>query len=183
MEEKNCWQEEREALAGLDRGDMVEELIRRYRPMVYAAARRLAPWLRQDEDLLQCGLIGLWKAAERWDEARPFPPLARRCVENEMVSYLRRLRRQVPTVPLDRVAGTAVYQEDWSAVELRDAVERSTAPGSRERALLLAAADGYTAAESAQALGVSRQTAVRKLRRAGRRLELTGCKEDRLGVK
>lgn len=177
MKEEQIWKEEREALAGLDRGDLVEELIRRYRPMVYAAARRLAPWLRQDEDLLQCGLIGLWKAAERWDETRPFPPLARRCVENEMVSHLRRQRRQVPTVPLDRAAATAAYEEDWSAVEVRDAVERATDPGSRERALLLAAADGYTPAQAAQALGISRQTAARKLRRAGRQLGLTVAKE------
>lgn len=176
MEKRDIWQEEREALAGLDRGDMVEELIRRYRPMVYAAARRLAPWLRQDEDLLQCGLIGLWKAAEQWDEARPFPPLARRCVENEMVTYLRRQRRQAVTVPLDREAREAAYEEDWSALEVRDAIERSTAPGSRERALLLAAADGVPVAQAARALGISRQTARRKLRRGGRSMGLTVAK-------
>lgn len=180
MEKQDIWQAEREALAGLDRGDMVEELIRRYRPMVYAAARRLAPWLRQDEDLLQCGLIGLWKAAERWDETRPFPPLARRCVENEMVSYLRQQRRQTPAVPLDREVREAAYDEDWSAVEIRDAIERSTAPGSRERALLLAAAEGCPVAQVAQALGISRQTARRKLRRGGRKMGLTVAKQDSL---
>lgn len=173
MNEQETWKEEEKELGRLDRGDMVEELIRRYRPMVYAAARRLCPWLRQDEDLLQCGLIGLWKAAESWDEARPFPPLARRCIENEMVTYLRQQRRQagrLPTVPLRRVEEGLVYEEDWSAVETRDAVERATKPHSKERALLLAAAEGYTVAEAAGRLGISRQTAQRKLRRAGRRL-------------
>lgn len=170
MNEQEKWKQEREELGRLDRGDMVEELIRRYRPMVYAAARRLAPWPRQDEDLLQCGLIGLWKAAERWDETRPFPPLARRCVENEMVTYLRQQRRQAPTVPLRRAEEALVYEEDWSAVETRDAVERATPPHSRERALLLAVADGHTVTEAAGRLGISRQTAQRKLRRAGRRM-------------
>lgn len=176
MSEQEIWQREKEALEGLDRGDLVEELIRRYRPMVYAAARRLAPYLRQDEDLLQCGLIGLWKAAEGWDETRPFPPLARRCIENEMVTYLRQQRQQagrLPTVPLRRVEEALVYEEDWSAVETRDAVARATAPHSRERALLLAVADGHTVTEAAGRLGISRQTAQRKLRRAGRRLGLS----------
>lgn len=164
---------DQQEFARREREDMVEELIRRYRPMVYAAGRRLAPWLRQDEDLLQCGLIGLWKAAEQWDEVRPFPPLARRCVENEMLSYLRRLRRQPPTAPLRQMEETLVYNEDWSAVETRDAIERATAPHSRERAMLLAVADGYTVTEAAARTGLSRQTAARKLRRGARRLGLT----------
>lgn len=180
MSKQDIWQEEREALASLCREDMVEELIRRYRPMVYAAARRLAPWLRQDEDLLQCGLIGLWKAAEQWDGLRPFPPLARRCVENEMVSYLRRQRRQPPTVPLRRVEDAMVYEEDWSSLETRDSIERITAPHSRERALLLAVADGYPVAEAARALGLSRQTAARKLRRGGQRMGLRVAKEKHM---
>ena len=185
MSEQEIWKREREELEGLGHEDLVEELICRYRPMVYAAARRLAPWLRQDEDLLQCGLIGLWKAAEEWDEERPFPPLARRCIENEMTSYLRQLRRQtgqLPAVPLRREEEGLLYEEDWSAVETRDTVERATAPHSRERALLLAVADGYSVTEAARRLGISRQTAQRKLRRSGRRLGLD-CKEEKSGVK
>lgn len=168
---------EKQELQGRAREDMVEELIRRYRPMVYAAARRLAPWLRQDEDLLQCGLIGLWHAAERWDEARPFPPLARRCIENEMCSYLRRRQRQVSTVPLEWAWDVPAREDVGAAVELADAVERATAPHSRERALLLAVAEGYSVTEAARRLGLSRQTAARKLRRGGRRLGLTVAKK------
>lgn len=176
MREQELWQREREELAALSRGDMVEELIGRYKPMVYAAARRLAPWLRKDEDLLQCGLIGLWKAAEQWDEARPFPPLARRCIENEMRNHLRQYRRQVPTVPLRRVEDSLTYEEDWSAVEARDAVERLTPPHSRERALFLAVADGYTVTEAGRRVGLSRQNAKHKLRRGAERLGLTVAK-------
>lgn len=178
MSNNEIWQQEREELEGLSREDMVEALILRYRPMVYAAARRLAPWLRQDEDLLQCGLIGLWKAAERWDGERPFPPLARRCIENEMVSYLRQYSRRLPTAPLRREEENLLYEEDWSAIELRDAVERATGPHSRERALLLAVADGYTVAEAARRVGLSRQSARRKLRRGGWRMGLTVAKPD-----
>lgn len=178
MTNSELWQAEREELAQLSREDMVEALILRYRPMVYAAARRLAPWLKQDEDLLQCGLIGLWKAAERWDGERPFPPLARRCIENEMVSYLRQRGRQLPTAPLRREEESLLYEEDWSALELQDAVERVTAPHSRERALLLAVADGYSVAEAARRVGLTRQSARRKLRRGGRRLGLTVANGD-----
>lgn len=172
MDKQEGWKEEREAMAKLCREDMVEELIRRYRPMVYAAARRLAPRMKGDEDLLQCGLIGLWKAAEQWDEARPFPPLARRCVENEMISYLRRQSRQLSTVPLGAAEETLAYHEDWSAAEVRCAADQSLPPRSRERALLLAVADGYSVADAAARVGLSRQTAKRKLRRGCQRLGL-----------
>lgn len=183
MNEQEVYQRERAELAGLDRGDLVEELIRRYRPMVYAAARRVAPWLRQDEDLLQCGLIGLWQAAEKWDETRPFPPLARRCIENEMTTYLRQLKRQVRTVPLPQAPQDSLCrEEDWAGVEIRAAVEQVTRPHSRERALALAVADGYGVSDAARRLGLSRQSARRRLRRVGRRLT-DGCNGPRQGVK
>lgn len=71
MTKEEAWALERTELEALEGGDLVEELIRRYRPLVYATARRLCPGLCRDEDLLQCGLIGLWRAAEQWDRERP----------------------------------------------------------------------------------------------------------------
>lgn len=78
-----------------------------------------------------------------------------------------------PAAPLRQIEETLVYDEDWSEVETRDAIERATAPHSRERAMLLAVADGYTVTEAAARTGLSRQTAARKLRRGARRLGLT----------
>lgn len=156
--------------------DMVEELILAYRPLVFAAARRLHPGDPLDEDLLQCGLIGLWKAAERWDGARPFGPLARHCVRSEMVDHLRRVgrwRREASPDDLPRreLRRHDVHREDFDAVGLRDAVARTFPQGSRERALLLALLDGVSLPDAAKALGLRRGRCRDVAARAWMRLE------------
>lgn len=159
-----------EELQAENSGDMVESLILAYRPLVHSLARRLQPLDPNDEDLLQCGLIGLWRAAERWDGARPFGPLARHCARSEMVDYLRRARKRFNTVPLEAVADSLTYQEDWSAVELRDGAERACPPGSRARAAVLALSDGVSLSQTAKALGVRRGRAKAIARRAYRKI-------------
>lgn len=43
-----------------------------------------------DEDMFQCGMIGLWKAAKTWDESKSrFATYACRCITNEILMYLR----------------------------------------------------------------------------------------------
>ncbi len=171
MEEKNTRKEEELAADAARRdGDMVEALINAYRPIVYALARKLCPQRPKDEDLLQCGLIGLWKAAERWDETRPFAPLARSCARSEMVNYLRRDRGRLATVSLTGREEQLVYEEDWSALELRDGAERAFPPGSRQRAAVLALANGEGLSRTAKALGVRRGRAKAIARRAYQRI-------------
>lgn len=170
MTKEEAWALERTELEALEGGDLVEELIRRYRPLVYATARRLCPGLCRDEDLLQCGLIGLWRAAEQWDRERPFPPLARQCIRHEMADYLRQVRRQGKTVPLADWAEGLTYEQDFTQAELRAQAQRLFPAHSRERALVLAVLDGYTVAQAARAVGLRPRRAREKLRRGARRL-------------
>ena len=64
-------------------------LLEKYRPLVRTVARSVSREAARDEDALQCGFIGLWEAAERWDGRRPFAPLARRCIRCNIMDYLR----------------------------------------------------------------------------------------------
>jgi RNA polymerase sigma factor (sigma-70 family) len=66
------------AAAGGD-GLAFEELARRYRPLICAAARWLPDGLEAD-DARQAALIGLWEACRATDGARRFAGLARRRV-------------------------------------------------------------------------------------------------------
>lgn len=157
---------ERKAVAVQKSEDMVEGLIQAYRPLVYAIARQLQPKAPTDEDLLQCGLIGLWRAAERWDGIRPFGPLARHCARSEMVDHMRRSRERLRTVPLEAVADQLIYEEDWSAIEVADGAERACPPGSRARAAVLALSDGQSLSQTAKALGVRRGRVKGMARRA-----------------
>lgn len=148
-------------------GDLVEALIRKYRPMVVGMARKRRPWGPQDEDLIQCGLIGLWRAAEAWDQERPFVPLARQYIKGGMADYFRAQARQLRTLPLEGREEAA--PDELEGVELRVAVEGALPAGSRQRALLLALLDGLSLSEAARGVGLrparARQMARRALRR------------------
>ncbi len=148
--------------------DMVELLIHRYMPLVYKLARRMHPQNPKDEDLLQCGVIGLWRAAEAWDQARPFGPLARRYATGEMADHLRKMNKGPHTVPLeDR---PEAVESDFSAVELRADTARLYPQGSRQRALTLAVLDGRSLSDAARGVGVRPARARQMLRRAARNL-------------
>lgn len=151
-------------------GDLVETLIGRYRPLVYAAARRLCPALKRDEDLLQCGMIGLWRAAEIWDGQRPFSPLAMRYVETEMLRHLRYLSRQPKTVPLAPEHLRATRETDFTRCELESDLDRKFPPESQEHRVLAAVLRGETLSDAATAAGTSRRAIRRRLRRKAGRL-------------
>ena len=54
-----------------------DAMINAYAWLVRACAVRLGA--QNDDDALQCGLIGLWEACRAWDGKRSFVPMARRC--------------------------------------------------------------------------------------------------------
>lgn len=148
--------------------DMVELLIHRYMPLVYKLARRIHPQNPRDEDLLQCGVIGLWRAAEAWDQERPFGPLARAYARGEMVDHLRKMGKSPQTVPLE--GRTEAEETDFTGVELRADAVRLLPEGSRRRALTLAVLDGNTLQDAARGVGIRPARARKTLKRAARKL-------------
>lgn len=150
-----------------------ERLIRAHYGLVKLTARRCFPRHSGDEDLLQCGLIGLWEAARRWDGRGEFAPWAGRCVLNNMKDYVRAENRAAATAARFREqrAHPVRPKAPAGSPDLEHLIRRAWPEGSRERLALLALARGTSPRDAAARLGLSA--------RAFRRIALRGVK--RLG--
>ncbi|MBR0397363.1 MAG: sigma-70 family RNA polymerase sigma factor [Eubacterium sp.] len=75
-----------------------EELVERYKQLVRAHARTLFLAGGDQDDLLQEGMIGLFKAMQHYDPARensvPFQSYAAVCVDRQMYSAIMAAKRQ-----------------------------------------------------------------------------------------
>lgn len=85
---------------------------------------RFQQYRRYEDDLIQEGMIGLWKACQSFDESRgiAFSAYAFVCIRNEMGSYLRKeLYRSSKNVSIDDVIdeekGTATYADMLGATQ------------------------------------------------------------------
>ena len=149
-------------------------LLERHQNLVYYTAHKFFPAQAQDPDLLQSGLIGLWKAARAWDGRRVFSTYACRCIQNEMCSYLRKLHRWGPTLPADGPDQPSPSQEERLLADLvfYQAVEETWPPNSQERLVLTALAAGVSKSALAASLGTDTYHITRLARRAYRALPL-----------
>ena len=79
-----------------------DAMIRKYDYLVRACAARLG--VHNDDDALQCGLIGLWEACRAWDGKRSFAPMARRCITHNIIDCLRAQKQdaRLPACPTTR---------------------------------------------------------------------------------
>lgn len=143
-----------------------DTLLEEYRWLVRSVARRHFPGRLWDQDLLQCGLIGLWQAALRWDGSRAFQPFASICIRNAMSDYLRSLPPPGRDAPLEDL--------DLSGPELHIAEDedlyrriRSTWPaGSLEQQVLLGLTGPTTPRQLAHQLGIPTRRLMRTALRA-----------------
>ena len=90
--------EEQEALEGLERGDEAAKqlLIERNLRLVVFIARRFENTGVNLEDLISIGTIGLIKAIStyRCDKNIKLATYASRCIENEILMYIRKISNQ-----------------------------------------------------------------------------------------
>ena len=98
-------QEEQEALEGLERGDedSKQRLIEHNLRLVVYIARRFENTMINLEDLISIGTIGLIKAVGtyRRDKNIKLATYASRCIENEILMYIRRTANQKTEISLD----------------------------------------------------------------------------------
>lgn len=87
---------ERNAPAGGRQDAEAELLTDGQLRLVPLTARRFFPRLARDEDLLQCGLIGLWEASRSWSGRGEFSSYACHCILNNMRDYLRAESKALP---------------------------------------------------------------------------------------
>lgn len=81
-----------------------QQLIEDNIKLVYHVINRKYPTFRYDEDLIQCGMMGLCKAANTWDESKSkFSTYAVICINNEMCKEFKRRAKYNETVSLNRL--------------------------------------------------------------------------------
>lgn len=79
--------------------DFIEENIN----LVYVVIREYYPNFISDEDIIQCGMVGLCKAASKWKKKGKFSSFAKKCILNEVRDELKdRVKRKVE-ISLDRL--------------------------------------------------------------------------------
>lgn len=149
------WEEERSRAE-------VERIIARYQKLVCITARRYFPGLSQDQDLLQCGLIGLWEAIKTWHGEGRFSTYASRSIRNNMKDYLRMEHKASP--PAGRRGGepTGGYEDEViDRLDMLARIEEAWPENSRERYVLIALSRGVSWHSLAAALGIQLHTARR----------------------
>lgn len=145
----------------------VDKLIEEHRGVIPAVARKKFRSLCHDEDLLQCGMIGLWRAAEAWDGKRPFLPFACACVANAMRDYIRSQARHRKADPLE--VWDAPTEPDQSA----DLFSLFPA-GCIEHRVMFLLSSGESKAAIARRLGLSPKTVTRLCNKIRAEIEKQG---------
>lgn len=153
---------------------MKQQLIEDNMGLVYHIVRRDYPTYINDEDIIQCGMLGLCKAAEKWDETKSkFPTYAGICIKNEIVIEFRRRAKHQGVLSLDyeideEDGGKCCFgdfiasDEDVGYVDLEIDSKRLT---KRQAEIFELCKQGMTCADIARKLGVSKQYIWKTVRR------------------
>lgn len=151
----------------IDNNKFTNEFMEKYENLVHEVAYRMCK--ENDDDAIQCGRIGLWEAIKVWDGLRPFEPLARRCIRNNIIDYIRKPVRQEDELTDE------IYledpEEDESKEELLLRINSIFARRSRERKILTSLINGKSKRSVAQRLGISERTVKRIATKAIERIE------------
>jgi len=163
-----------------------DELLRRYKSMVKTKSRIVVPPGLEREDILQEGMIGLFKAIRDYSPASgaPFGAFADMCVERQITTAIRSATRKKHTplnlsLPLD--ATTAAEDKDmmrdYKAVNpLKSLIDKEEFKRvrriltEREAAVLGLRLNGKSYQEISVSLGISAKAVDNALRRARQKL-------------
>ena len=81
---------------------MKKQLIEDNMSLVYFLVNSYYPTYSSDEDIIQCGMLGLCKAAETWkDDGTKFSTYAGKCILNEINMEFRRRKKHSGLLSLD----------------------------------------------------------------------------------
>ncbi len=82
-----------------DKHKLIEENMN----LVRFTINQYFPKYSKDEDMIQCGMVGLCEAADTWDESKSqFSTYAVKCIRSDILLELRRRQRHpFPTLSLD----------------------------------------------------------------------------------
>lgn len=151
-----------------------QQLIEENLNLVYHIVHRNYPTFVNDEDIVQTGMLGLCKAADKWDEERGmFSTYATSCINNEIRQEFRRRKKHQGVLSLDyevddgsgeRVpfGDFCVGEEDVNYVDVDSLYDQLT-PFEQDIYKLLQV--GMTASEIAKAFNCGKQTVQQKIRK------------------
>ena len=97
----------------------IQKLINENINLVYYIVHKYYPTFVDDEDIIQCGMLGLCRAANTWDETKSvFSTYASMCILNEIKMEFRKRKKHKGVLSLE-------YEYDDtkdSIVELKDMI-------------------------------------------------------------
>lgn len=155
-----------------------QQLIEDNMMLVYHLLHREYPTYIHDEDIVQCGMLGLCKAAEKWDESKSkFSTFAIICIRSEIQMEFRRRAKHQGILSLDyeikngdttcdfvTLGDLIVGDEDVPYFDIGIDLTRLN---EKERRIAELLPTGMTQVDIARELGVSRQyvhKTIRKIR-------------------
>ena len=157
-----------------------KELVENNIKLVYYLIHKHYPTYSRDEDLAQVGMVGLCKAANKWDSSKAsFSTYASRIILNEIREELRRRKRAVNTVSLYSTLGSDELEctfidvlpgdDDVDYFSLDEFLDTLSDEKDKEAVDILAY--GGNCEDVSKKLGCSKQTVNGRLRRLKRTWE------------
>lgn len=152
-----------------------QRLIEDNMNLVYSFVYKQYPTYIHDEDIIQCGMLGLCKAAEKWDESKSqFSTFAWGCIKNEILMEFRKRAKHQGVLSLDyevdtkdgkaRFAEIIPGDKDVDYADMGIDVDKLK---PREKLVYELCKTGMRNVDIAKEIGISRQavwTIIRKLR-------------------
>lgn len=144
-----------------------QQLIEDNMNLVYHVVHRNYPTYIDDEDIVQCGMLGLCKAADKWEDGKSqFSTFACKCIRNEIAMEFRKRAKHQGVLSLDyEVDGDdgdkcafrdcIVAEEDVGYIDLDVDSNRLT---KRQQEIFELRKQGMTCADIGRKLGVSKQS-------------------------
>lgn len=159
-----------------------EQLILDNQNLVYHIVRKEYPTFIYDEDIVQCGMVGLCKAADAFDESKAkFSTYAGRCIRNEIYKEFLKRKEYSQHWSLDysktgddKTFGEILCGEKGVDFESYDFLDCLT---EEEKQVLRLHRYGYTKGEIADVLGIEPRQAGRLLRTI--KLKFTRYEEEK----
>jgi RNA polymerase sigma factor (sigma-70 family) len=151
-----------------------QQLIEDNMGLVYHLVSKEYPTYLQDEDIIQCGMLGLCKAAEKWDESKSkFSTFALICIRSEIQMEFRKRAKHQGILSLDyeledgeggtfTFGDTIAGDEDVSYIDIGIDLNRLNEKERKIAELLLT---GTSQLDIATQLGVSTATVCRTVRK------------------
>lgn len=135
--------------------------------LVYYTIAKEYPTYKFDEDIRQTGLLGLCKAAMKWDETKgAFSTFACQCIHNEIRKEFRSRQKQVETISLETKLETVSTDDTLTLEDVIDSGEETDITeytveaflktlNSKERVIYDLKARGYKIKEIVDVTGYS----------------------------